>query len=247
MSNYPSTSSSLGRRFKVQTRMLVVSMTAIIGFVVVGALYFSTHAIEAAAEKDRQLALQKEEIVQSIAQDFLQARRREKDFFLRLNEKYIAKHNKVTAATTQEIAHLRELASTQTEVEHVDQMSTEFGRYVEVFANVTGDWRELGLTEKEGLRGKLRKAVHEVETLLKKAGQAELTVTMLMMRRHEKDFIIRLAPKYVARMLKRLAEFNTQLDVASMGDAERPAIRAPDGRLSKSVRRLREPAAGSQG
>lgn len=46
---------------------------------------------------------------------------------------------------------------------------------------------------------------------MKKFNNDRLTVTMLMMRRHEKDFLLRTDPKYIGRMDKRLAEFSGDL------------------------------------
>ena len=57
---------------------------------------------------------------------------------------------------------------------------------------------KLGMDEKTGLQGKLRDAVHAVEHTLKALhASPEMMVSMLMLRRHEKDFLLRLKPKYV--------------------------------------------------
>ncbi|MDX8395458.1 MAG: methyl-accepting chemotaxis protein [Mariprofundaceae bacterium] len=66
---------------------------------------------------------------------------------------------------------------------------------------------DLGLDEKSGLQGKLRDAVHTVESRLKSANSSELMVSMLMMRRYEKDFMLRGNHKYVDRMVKETANF----------------------------------------
>jgi len=60
--------------------------------------------------------------------------------------------------------------------------------------------RILGLNEKEGLQGKLRNAVHDIETKLKAYKDLPLSVSMLTMRRREKDFILRLDEKYITAM-----------------------------------------------
>ncbi|MBL4646998.1 MAG: PAS-domain containing protein, partial [Rhizobiales bacterium] len=77
----------------------------------------------------------------------------------------------------------------------------------------------LGVDENSGLRGKLRSAVHRVESELVKANQLQLTNKMLMMRRHEKDFIIRGGQHYVDELDQRIAEFKRLLGMASsIGD-----------------------------
>lgn len=69
----------------------------------------------------------------------------------------------------------------------------------------------IGLNENDGLQGKLRAAVHSVETKLKTFDQPRLAVLMLMMRRHEKDFILRGDEKYGDELGKRAGEFLTEL------------------------------------
>eukprot|EP01031_Cornospumella_fuschlensis_P050251 gene50251-biopygen40317 len=64
-----------------------------------------------------------------------------------------------------------------------------------------------GLTHEKGLEGQLRAAVHQVESKAKDLGQSELTVILLMARRHEKDYLLRADTKYLADVETRLKEF----------------------------------------
>ncbi|WP_407936783.1 HAMP domain-containing protein [Jiella pelagia] len=64
----------------------------------------------------------------------------------------------------------------------------------------------LGLDETSGYQGALRAAVHSLEETLNKLGDPELQVMMLMLRRHEKDFMLRGDPKYIARLQDQLSE-----------------------------------------
>ncbi|MFX8653078.1 hypothetical protein ABTM19_20345, partial [Acinetobacter baumannii] len=67
--------------------------------------------------------------------------------------------------------------------------------------------QRLGLDEKSGLEGRLRASVHEIEAKVDQLRQPPLLVTMLMMRRHEKDFMLRRDARYGQEMKKRAAEF----------------------------------------
>jgi methyl-accepting chemotaxis protein len=75
---------------------------------------------------------------------------------------------------------------------------------------------KLGLNEKLGLTGALRAAVHDVETKLKQLDEPRLTSAMLMMRRHEKDFMLRRDQKYVGELKKAVGEFSVALAMASV-------------------------------
>ncbi|WP_193183368.1 methyl-accepting chemotaxis protein [Nisaea sediminum] len=109
----------------------------------------------------------------------------------------------------------------------------------------------LGESEKEGLRGQLRGAVHSIETMLKEQAEAaigtkleflnQMTIKMLMMRRHEKDFIIRGdSEKYIGRIEKRAAEFREILKAAPMLDEEREKIDQLLGDYFKGVSEFAE-------
>src|SRR5436189_223329 len=81
------------------------------------------------------------------------------------------------------------------------------GIYLAHFNKVVETKQRLGLDENSGLEGTLRKSVHEIETKLKDFDEPKLLVTMLMMRRHEKDFMLRRSVKYGDDMKKRGTEF----------------------------------------
>ena len=73
-----------------------------------------------------------------------------------------------------------------------------------------------GLNETLGLSGSLRGAVHDIEAKLKEIDDPRLTSWMLMMRRHEKDFMLRRDQKYVGEMKKAAAEFSKALAAAAI-------------------------------
>ncbi len=86
--------------------------------------------------------------------------------------------------------------------------------------------QELGESEEQGLRGRLRDAVHRAERELKQARADKLTITMLMLRRHEKDFIIRGKQKYADKWKKRFDLFMRQLEKARIPDNVREDVRS---------------------
>ncbi|HEV7275663.1 MAG TPA: methyl-accepting chemotaxis protein [Devosiaceae bacterium] len=82
----------------------------------------------------------------------------------------------------------------------------------------------LGLTQDLGHQGELRSTVHGVESILKEkiANGAQLDglmVQLLMLRRHEKDFMLRLDPKYVTSFANTVEDFGRIL-AASMLTAD---------------------------
>jgi len=74
----------------------------------------------------------------------------------------------------------------------------------------------LGLNETLGLSGSLRAAVHDIEAKLKEIDDPRTTTWMLMMRRHEKDFMLRRDPKYLAEVKKAAVEFSKAIEVVAI-------------------------------
>jgi len=84
-----------------------------------------------------------------------------------------------------------------------------------------------GLKPDQGLEGNMRKSVQAVEALVNEQGLAELSVLMLMCRRHEKDYLLRGDPKYLGEIAKRIEEFTAQMKQFSLpADAQTKATAA---------------------
>ncbi|GAA0785597.1 methyl-accepting chemotaxis protein [Roseibium denhamense] len=100
------------------------------------------------------------------------------------------------------------------------------GSHKAQFDVLTSHQVAMGVDENSGLKGQLRSAVHEVEEKLKAANLDALTVKMLMMRRHEKDFMLRGDDKYIGRIDDRRAEFADLLATTDMPEADKMEISA---------------------
>jgi hypothetical protein len=83
--------------------------------------------------------------------------------------------------------------------------------YLQDFGKIVALKTKRGLTPSEGLEGQMRAVVHDVEAKVNGQGLAELKVTMLMVRRHEKDYLLRGDPAYLVQIKERIAEFSDQM------------------------------------
>jgi methyl-accepting chemotaxis protein len=155
----------------------------------------------------------------------LEARRAEKDFQLRRDASYSKRHAELSAKIDGEFARLKPLARSSGInglPEKLDIVHGGFGSYVKDFGALSQAEIKLGLNETLGLSGSLRGAVHDIEAKLKESDNPRLTSWMLMMRRHEKDFMLRRDPKYVGEFKKAAAEFSKLVASADMP----PALKA---------------------
>lgn len=73
-----------------------------------------------------------------------------------------------------------------------------------IFLKLHLNYRKLGFTPEEGLQGELRNAVHALEDTTKRLSALPLQVDILMLRRHEKDYMLRGDKKYVDQLAQRI-------------------------------------------
>lgn len=139
----------------------------------------------------------------------LQARRAEKDFMLRREKRFA---DRATAVAGEALAVLNEL---KTDVAHLDptlgsglaRLEPHLNAYRDAFAKLVTAETTLGLNENSGLEGVLRTAVQAVERSVRETRNETLATLVLMMRRHEKDFMLRRDERYRAELAKRVEEF----------------------------------------
>jgi methyl-accepting chemotaxis protein len=121
------------------------------------------------------------------------------------------------------LGRVPELASLKPKIEAV---RSGFEEYRKHFLQAADLQRKLGLTEATGLQGTLRSSVRAVESKLAGTSEGQLTIAMLMMRRHEKDFMLRDDPRYVTEMTDRAKEFAKLLEASSIKGAPLEDVRA---------------------
>jgi methyl-accepting chemotaxis protein len=158
--------------------------------------------------------------------ELLEGRRAEKDFLLRNDLKKADRQIEIGKSVASDIDGLRGkiVAFGKPELARkVEAVSASLKQYQAHFLAVVKQKQQLGLDENSGLEGRLRTSVHEIESRVEQLHEPGLLVTMLMMRRHEKDFMLRHAPKYGDEMKKRASEFLAALastDVPSPAKTE---------------------------
>ena len=143
--------------------------------------------------------------ISDVEKGVLTLRRHEKDFLARLDPAYLDKHASTASSLTESLNKLKADMQTQgMNVSGVDGLQQSVNDYVASFNALAALRTEAGLTPKTGLYGSLRDAAHQVEESLKEGNDYELLYQMLMLRRHEKDFMLRLDAKYIDRFTDRV-------------------------------------------
>lgn len=177
----------------LNTAILVVSMFAMLILASIASSSF---------HDDLQVTKQ----IGDIESSFLQLRRNEKDFFLRKDLKYYEQFTQRIKVLDREIKALKtSFNSKDITINELATLQEILAEYDSYFKQIVDSQKRIGLHAKDGLYGKLRKQVHEVESILG-AQNNQLLVQMLQLRRNEKDFMLRLDLKYVNRFKNNLSK-----------------------------------------
>jgi len=143
-----------------------------------------------------------------IAYQIMAVRRQEKNFLMRLDTKSV----ETWKADDQRLHDLIAALGVQTADEDIDartetaSLNATLGDYEKSFLGIVAEQTKAGLTPETGLQGQLRDAVHQVEKSLADLKDDHRTVLMLMLRRDEKDFLLRRDEKYIAQFEQAFTE-----------------------------------------
>ncbi len=224
--------------FKIKNQIMSICTLALLGFISIAAVYFFSDNVQSKLQAHQAHSSRVLELDQDLRFQMLNARRREKDFIIRNDEKYAAKHAEVISFIKEILTDLSKEADNETGQENIRIISGIISEYETQFKTVVADRLAIGLDEKSGLRGELRSAVHDVEERLKELKADDLTILMLMMRRHEKDFLLRLNDKYIGRIDKRVNEFADALKQSSASTSEQKELLALLDKYHRSFNKL---------
>ncbi|AEY01701.1 methyl-accepting chemotaxis sensory transducer [Oceanimonas sp. GK1] len=145
--------------------------------------------------------------------DMLSLRREEKDFMARLDLAYLNDFQQQLAQTHDHLAELRTLLEgQQLHLDALSDLDRRLDQYGKDFEAVADAYQTLGLDHDSGLEGELRRAVHQVESELNQYGADAILVTLLQLRRAEKDFMLRHDLRYVERFSALHQQLLTQLN-----------------------------------
>jgi methyl-accepting chemotaxis protein len=209
-------------------KITAIGVIGVIGVVLIGGIHLygerAMGVYRDAAEDARTVF----ELNSAIAVELLEARRAEKDFLLRSDAAKAQRQGEIGRQVALDIEKLRGRIAALGKPElvaRIDAMNASLKTYQAHFSAVVEERQRLGLDEKSGLEGRLRASVHDIEARVDPLNDAPLKVVMLMMRRHEKDFMLRRDARYGDDMKKRAVEFVAAVDGVAMSDNAKAELR----------------------
>jgi methyl-accepting chemotaxis protein len=121
------------------------------------------------------------------------------------------KVRKIKAAITE----LRGFNQDETSQSLLDQAAANTENFRKSFLETVGNIEKRGFKD-EGLEGEFRKKVHSIEAAVDAIHNDHLAVDMLMIRRHEKDYLLRGEHQYVTKVSEAVDKLKADVDAARL-------------------------------
>jgi len=218
---------------RLSHKILLIGIVGILGLAVFGSIYLSGNASQEASRTIAEEARKVSVLNDRLGRDLLNVRRAEKDFLLRRDEESSKRHASLTANINSDIDRLGasiKAAGFVSLSDNIAIVAQGFGDYRKQFSALEQNEIKIGLSEKLGLSGALRGSVHDIEAMLAQVDNSKLAAGMLMMRRHEKDFMLRRDRAYLDQFEKSANEFAKAMQASDLPSAMKTDI---EGKLQK--------------
>jgi methyl-accepting chemotaxis protein len=202
-----------------------------LGFALVGLLYLAAiwqyhqgqAALVAGYEHLQSLYVARIDRAFAIQTHFNQARLAEARFLLQRQEDDAALAMDEAQGLIQQI---QRLASDEDLAATTQAMSPLASHYLDNLTALIEAWRIKGLNEDSGQQGNFRRAVHELQQRSRNFNAGELYVTLLQMRRSEKDLLLRGETQYAERVRNLIDRFRDLTDSIEFYPEVRQALLA---------------------
>ncbi len=194
-------------------------LALVIGLIVIGSAYAWLSVGMRNADQRLQRYQQDAAQLEALAAAFAEARRAQAEYAMSFStaagQAFVAANHRLQAA----------LVPAKGGPGWSEALAKPLRAYVESGQALDERITELGHDADSGMQGELRGAVHEVENLIADYQAPALQVSMLTMRRYEKDFILRREQKYADELSAQVMPFELLLQSTRMPEDVRGQVR----------------------
>ena len=202
-------------------------LVGLMGLLMIGVLFLFNNTLNDAVTAFKDVQHTESTILlhaKEINNYMLQCRRNEKDFFLRKDKKYLGKLNKNVAAMVKEakiLKNIADYANLSKASKQAQDIINNADIYQKGFAVIVASYEKKGLDHKSGLQGAFRGVVHKLSEKMKEHKKSQLQIELLTLRKHEKDYLLRLDKKYVVKAHKTLDKLLSEYNNSDFSNEDR--------------------------
>ncbi len=156
----------------------------------------------------------------------LRARINHKDFIMRLDEKYLTANAEMVAQALKHAEDLNKLMDHsrkfRLERDKPDTLIASIKKYQGQFEVLTAAYVAKGVNEEAGLQGAFRNSVNALASAVDSLSIDGAAMLILKIRKDEKDYLLRLNPKYVQAVADKVGKLIELIDGSSYAADLRP-------------------------
>ncbi len=193
------------RRFTIKQRLLINGAALVAAMLMMlGILFYQS------AELNSLTRMQ--QLVEQLNTDVLSFRRHEKDFVMRTELRYQQQLHGRFQQMQNRVSELHFLLKEhQLDTTPLQRFSELTEQYIQSFNQLVAQQQVIGLDEDSGLMGALRQSARQLEQQFSTMNHDDWLVTILQLRRDEKDFLLRRNSHYIDSFTKTYLPFYQQL------------------------------------
>ena len=202
-------------------------VTIMLVFLMIICSFYSLRQISSGVEKALDCDVAITVAANSVERDLLESRRSEKDFLMRLDQKYVARVAKKIEALKANAASMSSILKELNDGESlakVEKVQKGADTYLAAFNSLAKCQVKRGLTPNKGCQGTFRGAAHAFEQAVQKLDVEWYRVGLLTLRRHEKDFILRGEDKYIKRHGKVASDLEKRLLASKLSKEDKDTL-----------------------
>jgi len=161
----------------------------------------------------------------------LMAQRSEKNYLLNYQQigfenartTHVNQVQSYIATIHQQMAAIRQLETESAHLAKSQMVDRATAEYQTTFLAVIDLLEKRGF-KNSGLEGRFRTSVHAIEETVEKHHLDKLTIDMLTMRRHEKDYLLRADQKYVTALYETVSQFKRKVAATELSSSDKERL-----------------------
>ncbi len=212
-------------RLPVRINLLLLASISVIGLAVIGAAAFHQSVLRERTVTMRAAATDRLATMRNLEDALSDIRRDQRDYLLR-RDGAIARRVTMAARNARSAIEQVGIDPASAHGAAAKELALALDRYIKAFDELQSIYRRLGLNEREGAQGRMRAAIHDAESAMTALGLDRIVVSLLQLRRAEKDFQLREARAYAEVHAKEAAHLADLLKAADLPDARRGELQA---------------------
>ncbi|WP_423331088.1 methyl-accepting chemotaxis protein [Rhizobium wenxiniae] len=214
---------ALFSHLRISHRVLLLAVMALVGIIAISAIFLGQRQIEASYRATADALTERQAEVSMMSASVSDSLLWEQYFLLNKDIAAVEKFQTAIAGVHARLDGLRASATGEL-TGNLDRLGKGLAAYEATFATLVKDNQDLGLDQNDGLEGAMRSAVHSIEDRLQSVEDVAIRASMLMMRRHEKDFILRRDAGYLEKHAAEAETFTVLVKQAFRPGAQRSRV-----------------------